>query len=73
MLLGLPTVLRATVSQDAQHWQLVTLEEREYPVFQQLSGRDRRLRRVQLGKSRLLVGIHKGLLVNRVHALQVPT
>jgi hypothetical protein len=49
----------------------VALEQRDHPIIEQISRRDRRLAIVELGTGDLGVGIDEGLLVDASHALHV--
>ena len=65
--------LAAAVNEDAQQFDVMTVEERDHPIIEQIDCRDRHLAIVELGASDLGVGVDEGLLVNAANALQIPT
>jgi hypothetical protein len=56
-----PAIFSVTICQDAQHRRIVLLIERQYPVVAQVSRRNGRLLRVQLGVGGPLSGGYSGL------------
>ena len=69
MRLRLAAILRSVVGQDASEAHVVLGKERRHPVVEQVSRRDRRLGRVELGRRHLALRIDKGLLVDTTNAL----
>jgi hypothetical protein len=49
----------------------VALEQGDYPVVEQIGGRDRRLAVVELGGGNLAVGVDESLLIDAPDPLQV--
>jgi hypothetical protein len=70
MLIVPATELSAAVGQDSQHRDAVGLEERQHAVVEQVSGRQRGLRRVDLRRGPLRAGVDERLLADAAHALQ---
>ncbi len=68
--LGIAAILRASIRQNTQNRQLVALIERQYPIIQEVCGRDGRLGGVQLRLGHLAVGVHIGLLINPTNAFE---
>ena len=63
-----PAIFSAAICQDAQHRQIMLFIERQYPVVEQVSRRNGRLGRVQLGVGDLAIGVDIGLLVDAANA-----
>ena len=57
-------MLSATVGQDADHAHALFLEERPYPIIEQVYCGNRRLGGVELARRPLRISVHEGLLVN---------
>jgi hypothetical protein len=64
-------ILTAAVSQYPQQLDGMAVEERNDPVVEQISCRDRRLSIVELGAGNLGIGVNEGLLVDPTDALQI--
>ena len=67
------TIFGAAIRHDPQHRQIMFIVERQHPVVEQISCRDRRLGGVELGMGHLAIDVHVGLLINRPTPLRVPT
>ena len=67
--LVIAAIFGASIRQHAAERNVVASEERDHPVIQQISGGDRRLAVVELGKSDLGICLDEGLLVDPAHAL----
>jgi hypothetical protein len=69
MAIGTPTILRAPIRENPAEWYFVGIKERYHLVIEQISGRQRGLPIIELGKAHFGVGIDAGLLINAAHAL----
>jgi len=63
------TVLRATVGQHPQQRHVLFLEERQYPIVQQIRSDQRILAIIELHEGQLRISVQKGLLVDAADAL----
>lgn len=70
VLVDAPAIFRASVGHDPQHRQVMFLMERQHPIIEQISRRDRRLGGVELGMRDRAIGVHIGLLVDPPDALE---
>lgn len=65
------TELGAAVGQYAQQIDPFRLQQRQYPIVEQISRRDRCFGLVQLAGRHLAVGVDKGLLINPANTLNL--
>ena len=70
MMLGLTTVLCAAIGHDAQHGQIMCIEEWQHAIIEHIGGCNRCLSGIQLGKGDLAKGIYKGLLIDSNNAFE---
>ena len=70
MPIDLAAVFRTAVRQDTTQGNLVRGEKAQHPIVQQISGRDRRLFRVELGEADSGVRVDEGLLINPTDAFE---
>ena len=69
VVLRLPAVLGAPVSEDAKQLDALLIEKWDHPVVEQISCGDGALVGVELGSGHPAVGINEGLLIDPAHAL----
>jgi hypothetical protein len=72
MTVRLPTILRASIREDASQRDAMVVEEREDPIVEEIRGDDRRFLDLQLGKANLRGGVDERLLIDPPDALEGP-